>query len=428
MWVLMMDRLEDIFDDSMFDIPEVSPPRNARRYQPPIIDRTKLALNNRLSLRRPPIALTMGAATIAFTPIGLGSTDTVATPSGCVIFRVTVGGRRMALQMAAGLYERMLARIDPMLLAADLDGEILPLLLESCIGDGLTTVETRLGGRIELDAVEPGSAFGLEGLDVALEIAIDGETAGVAALRAAHDDVERMASLLATMPKSPRSPRDLKIELSFRACALWLDLGALRALKAGDVLLVEEDASRWERMAATMGEHWLCPIEMTRTGPTAEAPFRRADTRDQEEWMMADYSQTDDHGGTLSELLKSAPKHQAASPAEETGTHLPPRAATGDADKPAAGDIDIETGPAAPPADAAFDDLPIKLVFELGRLDMPLGQLQEIGRGHVFQLDRPLGEAVEIHAGGRRIGQGEVVRIDDQIGVRVIRLFGQSGV
>ncbi|MGI9505283.1 MAG: FliM/FliN family flagellar motor switch protein, partial [Geminicoccaceae bacterium] len=86
----------------------------------------------------------------------------------------------------------------------------------------------------------------------------------------------------------------------------------------------------------------------------------------------------------------------------------------------------LAPGAVSPPADAAFDDLPIKVVFELGRLELPLGQLQDIGPGHVFELDRPLGEAVEIHAAGRRIGQGEVVRIEDQIGVRITRLFGQA--
>lgn len=419
----MMDRSQNIFDDGMFDVPTL----DARAYQPPVVDPAKLALTNRLSLRRPPIAMTMGDATIAFTPTGLRSIDALAASSEHVVFHFTIDGRPMVLQMASGLHERILARIDPELLAADLDGEILPLLLESCIGDSLTAAETKLGGRIELSAIEQGATFDLEGLDVALEIAIDGETAGVAALRAAHEDVERLAGLFATRPRAPRSYGDLKIELSFRAGALWLDLGALKALKTGDVLLVEEDASRWERMATTVGEHWLFPIEMTRMGPTVKAPFRRADPRDQEEWMMADHSQADDKGEALSDLLKSAPKRQTASPGEETGTQLPPGAATADADDPAAGDISPDAGPAAPPADAAFDDLPIKLVFELGRLDMPLGQLQEIGRGHVFQLDRPLGEAVEIHAGGRRIGQGEVVRIDDQIGVRVVRLFGQSG-
>ena len=425
MRVLMMDQLQDIFDDSMFDVPLWPPSQDVRRHQPPVVDRTKLALTNQLSLRRPPIAMAIGDAAIAFTPIGLRSIDTGTSPSECVIFRFAVDGQRVALQMASGLYERLLARIDPELLAADLDDEILPLLLESCIGDGLAAAETRLGGRIELDAVEPGGAFDLEGLDVALEIAVDGETAGFATLRAARDHVERLASLFASRPKSPRSYGDLKAGLSFRAGALWLDLGSLRALKTGDVLLVEEDASRWERMAATVGEHWLFPIEMTRTGPTVQAPFRRAAPRDQEEWMMADHNPVDDHGEALSDLLKSVPKHQPLSPAEETGARPFQETATGDAAGPAAGDVDTDT--AAPATDAAFDDLPIKLVFELGRLDMPLGQLQEIGRGHVFQLERPLGEAVEIHAGGRRIGQGEVVRIDDQIGVRVIRLFGQSG-
>lgn len=417
----MMDRSASRFDDRMLASSgeQTSPPPEVRSLEPPAVDRALLALTNRLSQRRPPVAMTVGDAAIAFTPIGLGSIDIVVEPSERVLFWLTIDGRPMVLQMGSDLYERMLARIDPELLAADLDGEILPLLLESCIGDSLTTIETRLKGRIELTAVEPGATFDLEGLDVALDIAIDGETAGVAALRAAHEDVERLANLFAARSEPPRSYGDLKIELRFHASALWLDLGALRALKTGDVLLVEEDASRWERIAATAGESWLFPIEMTRTGPTVLAPFRRADAKDQEEWMMADHSQADDDEEALSGLLKGAPRRDtASSPRGDAETHLNPEVPD---------DAGLDVGPAAPPADAAFDDLPIKLVFELGRLDMPLGQLQEVGRGHVFQLNRPLGEAVEIHAGNRRIGQGEVVRIDGQIGVRVVRLFGQSG-
>lgn len=425
----MMDRSQSIFDDGMFDVhgDPRAPSPEVRRHEPPAVDPGLLALANRLSLRRPPIAITMGDAALAFTPIGLGTIDAVAPPSERVIFWFTIDDRPIVLQMASHLYKRILARIDPELLAADLDDEILPLLLESCIGDSLTTVETRLGGRIELNAVEPGAAFDLRGLDVALDIAIDGETVGVATFRAAREDIERLASLFETRSMPPRTYGDLKVELSFRAGALWLDLGALRALKSGDVLLVEEDASRWERMAATAGEHWLFPIEMTRKGPTVLAPFRRADRRDQEEWMMAEHSQADDNDEALSDLLKGAPKQRTETPSGDAGVLPNPEAAASGADQPAAEDAGLDAGPAAPPADAAFDDLPIKLVFELGRLDMPLGQLQEVGRGHVFQLDRPLGEAVEIHAGGRRIGQGEVVRIDDQIGVRVVRLFGQSG-
>lgn len=376
-------------------------------YHPPTISAKRLALCNSLSQRRPPVALTLGDAVVAFAPAGLGIIDELAPPAARMLFWFTIDGRPLVLQMAKGLYERLLARIDPELLAADIDREILPLLLESCIQDALTEAETRLQGRIELVAVQRGSAFDLDGLDVALEITVDGETAGMASLRAGDDDVLRLAELFAARSKPPRSYGDLVVELSLRPGSIWLDLGALKRLKTGDVLLAEEDATRWDRLAATTGEGWLFPVEMTRKGPTVRARFRRADSRDQEEWMMVESNQADDD-----DALTGPPPSRTESAAKP---------------EPEAAAADLESGPAAPPADAAFDDLPIKLVFEIGRLELPLGQLQEIGPGHVFDLKRPLGDAVEIHAGGRRIGQGEILRIEDQIGVRVVRLFGQSG-
>lgn len=425
----MMDRPESHADGDVVDMPGGMPSAiDAHVYDPPALDPGLLALNNRLGLRRPPVAASLGDAIVALTSIGLGRGDALTPAAECVAFRLKLDGRPLLLQMAKELYERILARIDPELLAAEIDDDILPLLLESCIEDGLAAAEAGLQARIELVAVERGAAFDFDVLDIALQIFIDGEKAGLAAMRAAGDDAERLARLFAARSKPLRSYGDLKVELRIRAGAIWLDLAALRSLKAGDVLLVEEDASRWERMAATAGEHWLFPIEVTRTGPTIRAPFRRADPRDQEEWMMVEHSQTDDEQ-PLTGLFKGTTK-----PGPEPGPELG-QAGRGADEEPVADNIgarpdedaEIGTGPTAPPADAAFDDLPIKLVFELGRVDMPLGQLQEIGPGHVFALDRPLGEAVEIHAGGRRIGQGEVMRIDDQVGVRVIRLFGQGG-
>ncbi|MEM8948504.1 MAG: type III secretion system cytoplasmic ring protein SctQ [Pseudomonadota bacterium] len=424
----MMDRSASVLDDGPFSAAAGRGYARAdvHSFDPPAVDPAHLPLIHQLSRRCSPIAIAMGDAALAFTPIGLGSIDDIAPPAERVIFWLSIDGRPLLLIMAVSLFERILSRIDPELLAANLDGEILPLLLESCIEDGLIEAETRLRGRIELNAIEKGAAFDLDGLDVAIEIAIDGEAAGTAAFRAAPADVERLAVLFAARSAAQRSYGDLKTAISFRAGALWLDLGALRSLKTGDVLLVEEDASRWERMAATAGEHWLFPVEMTRKGPTVTGPFRRADAKDQEEWMMVENSRDDDEEG-LSEVVKGVQNRTPATPAksEAAANGADPAAMADEADEQTVENADA--GPAPPPADAAFDDLPIKLVFELGRLDLPLGELQEIGRGHVFQLERPLGQAVEIHAGGRRIGQGEVVRIDDQIGVRVVRLFGQNG-
>lgn len=409
-----MDRTGPALDEAMHAQPG-GPAGSARvrTYRPPIIDARRLALTNRLSVRRPPVAVSLGDVAIAFTPIGLGTLNALGSPSSRISFWFTIDKRPLVLQMAKDLCERLLARIDPELLAAEMDHEILPLLLESCAEDALADAEARLACRIELVAIQPGAAFDLPGLDIALEISVDGEKAGFAALRGTRQDVERLAAQLAQRSKPTRSFGDLKVELSLRSGSIWLDLGEVRALTAGDVLMVEDDPARWERLAVTAGERWMFPVEMKRKGPTALAPMRKAGPRDQEEWMMVEPSQVDDRDEALTDPMRSRPGSPAGQnqeggeqPGEDPGSHA---------------------GAAAPPADAVFDELPIKLVFELGRIELPLGQLQEIGPGHVFQLDRTLGEAVEIHAGGRRIGQGEIVQIDEQVGVRIVRLFGQSG-
>jgi type III secretion protein Q len=406
-----METADKIVDSGMFEraMQNAAHATRAKSYPTPMVNPAELALTNRLSLRRPPVAIMLGDAAVAFKPIGLDSLDRLARPDARLLFWFTVDSRPFVLQMAVALYERLLARIDPELLAADIDQEILPLLLESCVEDALSQAETALGHRIELAAVQPGTAFNLAGLDVGLEVLIDGEEAGFAALRAAKEDVIGLAKVLSERPKPSRSFGDLKIEISLRTGAIWLDLGTLKALKPGDVLLAKEDASRFQRLAATVGEQWLFPVELTRKGPTTRGPLRRADRNDQEEWMMAEPNPAGDVDEALTKAGTGDQQPVADQPADIAGA-----------------DFSDESIPQ--PADAAFDDLPIKLVFEIGRLDLPLGKLQEIGQGHVFELERPIGEAVEIHAGGRRIGQGEVVRIDDQIGVRVLRLFGQSGV
>ena len=70
------------------------------------------------------------------------------------------------------------------------------------------------------------------------------------------------------------------------------------------------------------------------------------------------------------------------------------------------------------PSDATLDELPVRLVFELGRLSLPLAELEAIGPGYVFELGRDMRQSVDIVSAGRRIGQGEIVAIGDALGVR----------
>ncbi|MER8383081.1 type III secretion system cytoplasmic ring protein SctQ [Mesorhizobium sp. M1399] len=71
------------------------------------------------------------------------------------------------------------------------------------------------------------------------------------------------------------------------------------------------------------------------------------------------------------------------------------------------------------PSEADLDDLEIVLVFECGRWPMPLAELRSAGEGHVFELGRPIAGPVDILANGRRIGRGDIVRIGDELGIRL---------
>lgn len=71
--------------------------------------------------------------------------------------------------------------------------------------------------------------------------------------------------------------------------------------------------------------------------------------------------------------------------------------------------VDVET----------LDEVPVELVFELGRLGVPLGELRSLAPGHVFDLGRDLRHPVDVLLAGRKIGEGELVQVGERVGVRL---------
>jgi type III secretion protein Q len=69
-----------------------------------------------------------------------------------------------------------------------------------------------------------------------------------------------------------------------------------------------------------------------------------------------------------------------------------------------------------------LDELPVRLSFELGRLELPLAEVSVLGPGHVFELARDEAQPVDILANGRRIGRGRIVTVTGSIGVQIIRI------
>lgn len=71
-------------------------------------------------------------------------------------------------------------------------------------------------------------------------------------------------------------------------------------------------------------------------------------------------------------------------------------------------------------AAAALDDLPLKLVCQVGSLELTLAQLRELGAGSLLQLNTPGVDSVGLMVNGRRVGQGQLVKIGDGLGVRLL--------
>ncbi|MDD4932845.1 MAG: FliM/FliN family flagellar motor switch protein, partial [Methylacidiphilaceae bacterium] len=71
---------------------------------------------------------------------------------------------------------------------------------------------------------------------------------------------------------------------------------------------------------------------------------------------------------------------------------------------------------------SSLEEVPISLSFELGRRKVPLGELETLKEGFVFELDREAKRPVLILPNGRVIGTGELVKVGERVGVRVAEL------
>jgi flagellar motor switch protein FliN/FliY len=80
---------------------------------------------------------------------------------------------------------------------------------------------------------------------------------------------------------------------------------------------------------------------------------------------------------------------------------------------------------AGPPAERrrAVYDIPVQLSAVLGRTTMPVNQLLRLGRGAVVELDRKVGEPIDIYVNNRLVARGEVLVVDDHLGVTMTEII-----
>ena len=96
------------------------------------------------------------------------------------------------------------------------------------------------------------------------------------------------------------------------------------------------------------------------------------------------------------------------------------------ADAPTDDDVgyseDEQVSRVASDLEAVFD-VPVQVSSVLGRSRMDVGALLKLGPGSVLELDRRVGEAIDIYVNNRLVARGEVVLVEDKLGVTMTEII-----
>lgn len=68
-------------------------------------------------------------------------------------------------------------------------------------------------------------------------------------------------------------------------------------------------------------------------------------------------------------------------------------------------------------------DIPVQVSVVLGKTSMQVSQLLKLGRGAVIELDRKVGEPIDVFVNNRLVAKGEVVVVEDRIGVTMTEII-----
>ncbi|MBA8667397.1 flagellar motor switch protein FliN [Holosporaceae bacterium 'Namur'] len=71
-------------------------------------------------------------------------------------------------------------------------------------------------------------------------------------------------------------------------------------------------------------------------------------------------------------------------------------------------------------------DIPLQISAVLGKAEMKVNQLVKLTRGAVIELDRKVGDAIDIYVNDRLVAKGEIVLVDNKIGITLTELINKE--
>ena len=75
----------------------------------------------------------------------------------------------------------------------------------------------------------------------------------------------------------------------------------------------------------------------------------------------------------------------------------------------------------------AVYNIPVKVSAVLGKASMKVSQLMKLNKGAIIELDRKVGEAIDIYVNNSLVSRGEVVVVDNKLGITMTEIIKSSG-
>lgn len=354
--------------------PEVTDPFDVISYSPQAMTRRAAERARRLALPRERVAIAPGWTLMLS---ALPDEELWQESGQAIEVDLRIDGETVKLRSVWPALETFLYQAEPCVRIDDLDAELVAALIETHAIERIEALEALLGTEVAIERVSKSRDHAdLARLDLGLSVngsqdqypaAIFGSPGVLGMLAAAWERSARLPSAVDVPP----------FILAARVATSSVSRAGLRGLATGDALLFDRVAPDGG-IVLCLGEHLTAAGEITETGAvSASVPFAPTTPLLLGDFLMSD-NDYDAEGGT--KLLD----------------------------------------------EASVGSLPVRMVFEIGRREMSLDELKQLGVGAPIALEKPASSVVDILANGRRIGAGEMVLIGDQLGVRITRLNGHA--
>ena len=341
----------------------------ATSYVPPSASQDSLVYSAVLGKSREGFVFETSQGTLSLTPVHPSSIVPGNVPFAGM--RFTFAGELFTLWLPAGALSALLYRTDADVSLSQIAPVTRGLVFESLFEDLFEELEAT-GIALHVDEISdpvrnpPGT--------IGLKITLADLPPFVAMVEAPKQVADRFLNWAAQLPEERRSISDLPVMARVMAGLTWLPSADLANLRPGDAIVFDVSWLQQKRAPVVIGEQIVraCAVEQRGFVVLDEPAFR--DIKERNMWLME-------------------------------------------------GDMTAERGPGMEPEVGLVDDLEVKMTFELGRLQMTVGDVEKIDPGYVFELLRQPNQAVDIYVLNRLVGWGELVMVTDKIGVRVTKIF-----